>query len=96
VLFLPLFLLAVRGLSLIRTPTADVAARTEREPMAAEARHSFLRRYLPGLALLVIVYLFLTGYRDFRDNYAAEIWADLGASDQANNFTLTEIPMRCR
>jgi hypothetical protein len=49
--------------------------------------------YLPGLLLLVIVYLFLTGYRDFRDNFAAEIWADLGEGGQASRFTLTEIPI---
>ena len=42
-----------------------------------------MRRFLPGLVLLVIIYFFLTAYRDFRDNYAAEIWADLGRGDQA-------------
>jgi hypothetical protein len=93
-LFLPVFLLAVRGLSLLPPPTsADVAARTEREPMSAADRRRFVRRYLPGLALLVIVYLFLTGYRDFRDNFAAEIWEDLGQKGQASKFTLTEIPI---
>ena len=40
-----------------------------------------------------IVYFFLTAYRDFRDNYAAEIWADLGRGDQAAVFTLTELPI---
>jgi len=93
-LFLPVFLLAVRGLSLIPSPTtADIAARTEREPMSRDDRRRFVRAYLPGLFLLVIVYLFLTGYRDFRDNFAAEIWTDLGQGDQASKFTLTEIPI---
>jgi Family of unknown function (DUF5690) len=93
-LFLPIFLVAVYGLSLIPPPSpADVAARTEREPMSRAERMEFLRRFLPGLVLLVIVYLFLTGYRDFRDNYAAEIWADLGADQQSSLFTLTEIPI---
>lgn len=93
-LFLPLFLAAVYGLSLIPPPSAaDVAARTEREPMSGAERRAFLRRFFPGLLLLVIVYLFLTSYRDFRDNYAAEIWADLGAGQQSSLFTLTEIPI---
>ena len=61
--------------------------------MNASERRSFLRSYFPGLVLLVIVYLFLTSYRDFRDNYAAEIWADLGQGQQAGVFTLTEIPI---
>ncbi len=93
-LFLPVFLAAVYGLSLIPPPSAaDVSARTEREPMNKAERRAFTRRYLPGLLLLVIVYLFLTSYRDFRDNYAAEIWADLGHDPQAGVFTLTEIPI---
>ena len=93
-LFLPVFFLAVWALSMIPPPTAaDVAARTEREPMDGDERKRFLRRYLPGLLLLVTVYLFLTGYRDFRDNYAAEIWADLGTDATAINFTRTELPI---
>lgn len=92
--FLPLFLAAVYGLSLIPPPSAaDVSARTEREPMNADERRAFLRRFWPGLIVLVLTYLFLTGYRDFRDNYAAEIWADLGAGGRADVFTLTEIPI---
>jgi hypothetical protein len=93
-LFLPLFLLAVWGLAQVPPPSpADVAARTEREPMSRVERRAFTRRYLPGLALLVVVYLFLTAYRDFRDNYAAEIWHDLGATQSASVFALTEIPI---
>ena len=35
----------------------------------------------------------LTSYRDFRDNYAAEIWSDLGMGDQAAVFAVTELPI---
>ena len=93
-LFLPIFFIAVYGLSLVPPPSeADVAARTEREPMSKTERHAFLRSYWPGLVMLVLVYLCLTAYRDFRDNFAAEIWADLGNDKQASVFTLTEIPI---
>jgi hypothetical protein len=93
-IFLPLFLLAVWGLSMVPEPSPlDVAARTEREPMSKVERRAFGRRYLPGLLLLVLVYLFLTSYRDFRDNYAAEIWTELGSAQSASVFTLTEIPI---
>jgi hypothetical protein len=93
-MFLPLFLAAVYGLSLIPPPDAgDVAARTHREPMNAADRRAFVKKFAPGLILLVVVYLFLTAYRDFRDNYAAEIWADLGRGQEASVFTLTEIPI---
>jgi hypothetical protein len=93
VIFLPIFFAAVYGLSLVPPPNdGDVAARTEREPMTATERRAFLRSYWPGLILLVITYFFLTSYRDFRDNFAAEIWADLGERD-ASVFTITEIPI---
>lgn len=92
-LFLPLFVVAVWGLSLIPPPSAaDVAARTEREPMDVRERRAFLKRYLPGVLMLVLVYLFLTAYRDFRDNYAAEIWNELHI-EEASLFTLTELPI---
>ncbi len=93
-LFLPMFLAAVYGLSLLPPPNeGDVAQRTHREPMGPEERRDFVRRYAFGLVLLVITYFFLTAYRDFRDNYAAEIWADLGRGDQAAVFTITELPI---
>jgi len=93
-LFLPVFLAAVYGLSLIPPPSAeDAAARTHREPMNSDERRAFMRKFVPGLLLLVTVYFFLTSYRDFRDNYAAEIWADLGMGDQAAVFAVTELPI---
>lgn len=93
-LFLPVFLAAVYGLRLLPPPSPeDVAARVEREPMTGAQRRDFVRRFLPGLFALVIVYLLFTAYRDFRDNYAAEIWAELGFDQQAGVFTLTEIPI---
>lgn len=94
ILFLPIFLAAVYGLSQIPPPSgADVAARTEREPMNVAERRAFVRQFWPGLVMLVVVYLLLTAYRDFRDNYAAEIWQDLGNTQGARVFTLTEIPI---
>ncbi|HET9620378.1 MAG TPA: DUF5690 family protein [Kofleriaceae bacterium] len=93
-LFLPVFLAAVYGLKLLPPPSAaDVAARTEREPMSKAERRAFARTYLPGLVTLIVVYLFLTAYRDFRDNYSADIWGDLGGDPSASVFTITEIPI---
>jgi hypothetical protein len=46
--------------------------------MDGPARAAVVRRYGPGLVGLVVVYLFLTAYRDIRDNFAAELWAELG------------------
>ena len=81
-LFLPLFLLSVCGLSQLPPPnTEDIERRTERVPMDRSARRRFFVRYAFGLVVLVVVYVFLTAYRDFRDNFAAEIWQAVGYRD---------------
>ena len=93
-LFLPIFVAAVYGLKLLPPPSpADVAARTEREPMSKAERRAFVRQYVVGLAALVLVYLLLTAYRDFRDNYSADIWKELGFHQNPSIFTITEIPI---
>ncbi len=92
--FLPPFVLAVWGLWQLPAPSAeDVEARTDRAPMTKVARREFLRRYGPGVVLLVVVYFFVTAYRDFRDNFAAEIWAAMGYGNEPAVFTLSELPI---
>ncbi|WP_233840469.1 DUF5690 family protein [Dyella sp. 2HG41-7] len=72
---------------------ADIAARSVRIPMDAKTRRAFLARFLPGIAMIVMAYVALTVTRDFRDNFAAEIWADLGRGGDASVFTETEAPI---
>jgi hypothetical protein len=75
-------------------PTAqDEALRTRRAPMRAAQRWQFVRTFLPGLALLILAYVLLTAYRDFRDNFAAELWIELGLGGQAQLFAQTETPI---
>jgi len=64
-----------------------------RSPMSAERRREFVMRYLPGIALLLFVYLVLTAFRDYRDNYGVEIFAELGYTKQPALFTATEVPV---
>lgn len=91
-LFLPLFVTSVWFLNLLPHPsTADVRARTEREPMNRSSRASFVRTFLPGLVFLLVSYFLLTAYRDFRDNYAAEILKGLGLLDEAAIFSRSEM-----
>ncbi|WP_404549340.1 DUF5690 family protein [Dyella jejuensis] len=72
---------------------ADVAARSVRVPMDAATRRAFLARFLPGIAMIVMAYIALTVTRDFRDNFAAEIWSDLGRGGDASVFAETEVPI---
>jgi len=91
--FLP-FALSVYLLNQIPAPTAeDIAARHERAPMDGHARRAFMRRFLPGLALLLIVYVVATAFRDYRDNYGVELFAELGFGAAPAIFTRTELPV---
>jgi hypothetical protein len=73
--------------------TLDEAQRTKRSPMNASERIAFVKTFFGGLVFLILSYIFLTIYREFRDNYAAEIWKTLGYGTSSNIFTLTETPV---
>jgi hypothetical protein len=93
-LFFPVLLVAVYGLTLLPPPNAqDRAERTERAPMNGAQRASFLRRHMAAIVPLVAAYVLLTAMRDFRDNFAAEIWTALGYKDVAAMFTASEVPV---
>lgn len=88
--FLPLFFLAVWMLNQIPPPDqADMASRMIRQPMDGAQRVSFVRHFLPGLVLLMVVYFFLTAYRDFRDNYMVEILEALAYPYDQNQTIIT-------
>lgn len=90
-MFWPVLLLAVFTLSALPEPNAaDEAARTKREPMDAAARRAFVLKFWPGLVPLTLLYVVLTAYRDFRDNFAAEIWEALGYGSEPEVFATSE------
>lgn len=92
-LFLLPFLASVGLLSLLPAPSAeDEALRIRRQPMDRERRWAFMRRFFPGMILLCIAYLFLTAYRDFRDNYQADLFIQMGI-EEAAAFSRTERPI---
>jgi hypothetical protein len=92
--FFPLLFLSVWVLTQLPPPNAgDEAARVRRAPMTGQERRDFLMAYAPGLALLVTAYVLLTAFRDFRDNFAAEIWTALGYGGEAGVFTASELPV---
>jgi len=49
--------------------------------------------FAPGLLLLTGLHMLMTAYRDFRDNFATEIWIELGWADAPSIFTISEIPV---
>ena len=93
-LFLPVLIASTWVLAQLPPPDAgDEAARARRAPMTAPQRRDFLMAYGPGLAALVFAYILLTAFRDFRDNFAAEIWQTLGFGGEASVFSASEVPV---
>lgn len=92
--FFPLLGVSLWGLSQLPEPTLeDQRLRSKRLPMNKENRRQFVGKFLGGILVLVLTYVVLTALRDFRDNFAAELWKSLGYSDNPGIFTLTEIPI---
>lgn len=93
-LFLVPMLLATWLLGHVPPPSeADVAQRAARPPMGKKERAQFLRFLGPGLVVVIATYVLLTILRDLRDNFANELWTELGFGASASIFTRTEIPV---
>jgi hypothetical protein len=89
--FLPMFLGSVWLLNQLPRPSArDEAERSKRVPMQGADRLAFVREFLFGMTMLCIAYLFLTAYRDFRDNYQVEILEDLGYPYSRNKAIISQ------
>ena len=93
VFILPL-LFFVYLLEKIPSPSeGDIENRIIRLPMTKVERKNFFSEFQYGLIVLIILYVFLTVFRDIRDNFAADIWRELGFGNQPSVFTATEIPI---
>jgi hypothetical protein len=78
----------------LQPPTPlDELLRTKRQPMDVADRKRFLCTFLPGIILFTVAYMLLTTFREFRDNFSAEIWTSLGYRNSPEIFTATEIPV---
>jgi hypothetical protein len=61
--------------------------------MDGDARRAMFATFAPGLIALIAIYVGLTALRDFRDNFAVEIWNGLGFRNDAAIFSVSEIPV---
>ncbi|GAB2778840.1 DUF5690 family protein [Rhabdobacter roseus] len=83
-LFVVPLVLSVYGLAKLPPPTIeDKIARTERLPMNRAERQQFLGTFPTGLALLILSYVLLSAFRDFRDNFAPEILSSVAVGNPA-------------
>jgi MFS family permease len=78
-----------------RTPepdSIDINLRTRRLPMSQKRRNDFIKTFFPGLLMLIAAHAMLTVIRDYRSNFASNIWSELGYGKNAAVFTLSELP----
>ncbi|MDZ4659386.1 MAG: DUF5690 family protein [Bythopirellula sp.] len=93
-LFLLPFLLAVWFLDHLPEPSAeDILARTARQTMDGSQRWEFLLRFLPGMAMLIVSYVLLTAFRDYRDNYMVDILGELGYTYEKHKDLVTNMEL---
>lgn len=91
--FVPILIVGIWMLSQIPEPSEeDIALRTERVPMDAANRKQFLKLFWPGIFLVVAIYVGLTIFRDLRDNFAVELWTELGYLKTPWVLVFAEIP----
>jgi hypothetical protein len=91
-IFVPMLLTCVGMLRRIPPPdAADVASRSERTPMDRRERAAMVRRYAPGLAAIVGVYLVITIARSIRADFAPELWKGLGTTAVPSTFASSEL-----
>src|SRR5690606_9685825 len=91
--FMPVLLLSVWGLAQLPGPSADdERERVRRAPMNKDERRRFLADYGLGMAALIAAYVLFTAFRDFRDNFSAEVWKAVGYGDAAGVFAASELP----
>ncbi|WP_341225740.1 DUF5690 family protein [uncultured Arcticibacterium sp.] len=89
--FLPFFLLSVWMLSKLPPPTqAEKLSKMSRKAMTKKEKREVWQQLFPGLSLLIISYALFTTLRDFRDNFAVEIWQSLDATIDISIFAKTE------
>ncbi|MCH2108515.1 MAG: DUF5690 family protein [Polyangiaceae bacterium] len=88
------FIAAVSLLHQVPEPSKeDRITRSPRSTMNPQERWSYIKRHGLPLVLLLGCYLFLTAYRDYRDNYGVEIFAGLGYQEEPTLFLKTELPV---
>lgn len=92
-LFVPPLLLCVRRLEAMPPPASeDRIDRAPRRPLSGSEQRRLLSRYLPGLAMLAAGYAAVSVLRDVRDNFEADLLAELGHGGNAGLFLWLELP----
>ncbi len=80
----------------IPVPTkVDEDLRSQRLPMSKKDRSDLLKKFMVPISLWVIFYMFLTSFRDLRDNFARELWDSIGFEGDVSVYSTSETLVAC-
>lgn len=91
IFLLPLIVFVVMLARIPPPDAADVVARSERTPMTGPERLAMFRRHGVSLGCILLAYLLITVVRSVRDDFAPEIWSDLGFGGEPSVYARSEI-----
>lgn len=89
--FFPLILFGLVLKSVPPPTKEDKALRVERIPMTAADRKRLFSQYFFFISITVLFFTFLTAFRDFRDNFARELWDSIGYKGDISVYSTTEV-----
>ncbi|MEA9414206.1 DUF5690 family protein [Flavobacterium sp. PL02] len=73
--------------------TEDLALRSKRKPLKRKERILLFNQFAFPLTIIIIFYAMLTAMREFRDNFARELWDTLGYKESISIYMYSEIPI---
>lgn len=71
----------------------DVKEKTKRLPMTSEERKKLVLKFSFPLTIIVFFFTILTAFREFRDNFAREIWDSFGYQESTSIYSIAEVPI---
>jgi MFS family permease len=90
-IFFPILLFFVFCLESLPEPSEnDIDVKTERVQMDGDDRIRYIKEFWPAVITLTALYIFISAYRDTRDNFSVELYASLKVDEGAYIFTISE------
>lgn len=78
----------------IPNPTEeDLQLKSKRKPLGKKERISLFNQFAFPLTAIIVFYAMLTAMREFRDNFARELWDGLGYKESISVYMYSEIPI---
>ena len=90
---LPLIIFAITLENLPKPTEEDKLLKNDRKPLTSKERIFLFKSMAIPLTLIIFFYMCLTAIRDFRDNFARELWDELGFHDSVSIYSLSELPI---